>query len=472
MHEIAREFGMTPLNFEKPHIQIAGISGSKQLFAGNYPPEGDETWAEKLAEEITSWSGKGKTPPLPDFVSMRPPLLGPSGGSGGFQTPTTTGADRFNEIVELIFDFEGGYVNDPDDKGGPTNMGITLRTLQSWRGRKVSARDVKNLKKIEAREIYKSRYFDKISGDQLPAATACVTFNNAVLSGPKRAAILLQQAIVRMGEPIGIDGVIGPQTLAAAAQLDDGDVAGNVCDEYLKYLRTLSNWWKYGNGWTNRVQNLRQFSMAMDSEGPSIPVPVPRPHPSPQPYPRPGPITAPEERGNSRQLRQIILLILSRLLKRRGGTGNVALDEILNGVQGRVVTKAKTDAGVSKLTPVNAALGTGIGGMLDGKKTGLGIAGLLLATLVPEFNGELAELIGMGVPGVETLPTPADAGSTPIPVADTAPTPIPTPVPTPAPTPAPAKTNLWFPVFSALSAWGVLGKFDKWAQLLKPKQKG
>ncbi len=35
---------------------------------------------------------------------------------------------KFELYIPLLSDFEGGYVDDPDDLGGATNMGITYRT--------------------------------------------------------------------------------------------------------------------------------------------------------------------------------------------------------------------------------------------------------------------------------------------------------------------------------------------------------
>ena len=45
--------------------------------------------------------------------------------------------ETFDCCLDFVFEREGGYVDDPHDPGGATNMGITLATLAAWRGRRV-----------------------------------------------------------------------------------------------------------------------------------------------------------------------------------------------------------------------------------------------------------------------------------------------------------------------------------------------
>lgn len=62
------------------------------------------------------------------------------------------------DIIEAILVREGGYVNDPNDLGGATNFGITIKTLSDYRKRQVDIEEVRNLTKDQAREIYKQNY--------------------------------------------------------------------------------------------------------------------------------------------------------------------------------------------------------------------------------------------------------------------------------------------------------------------------
>jgi len=56
------------------------------------------------------------------------------------------------DAIDEIIHTEGGFVHHKADKGGPTNLGITQRTLSYYLGRKASIEDVKNITKETARE--------------------------------------------------------------------------------------------------------------------------------------------------------------------------------------------------------------------------------------------------------------------------------------------------------------------------------
>src|SRR5690606_13690489 len=68
--------------------------------------------------------------------------------------------NAIDTILDEIIRREGGYVNHPADRGGPTNFGITAQTLGSWRklGRPATAAEVQALKEPEARAIYRQQY--------------------------------------------------------------------------------------------------------------------------------------------------------------------------------------------------------------------------------------------------------------------------------------------------------------------------
>jgi len=73
MHELGKKYGLIPLDFETPHLQVSGTS-SNALSHGHYPVGGDDQWAEHLAAVITGWSGSPSAPPIPS-IPIRPAII-------------------------------------------------------------------------------------------------------------------------------------------------------------------------------------------------------------------------------------------------------------------------------------------------------------------------------------------------------------------------------------------------------------
>ncbi len=159
----------------------------------------------------------------------------------------------FERAVALTHEHEGGYANRRNDRGGPTNMGITLRTLSHALGTAadlnhdghIDAEDVKLLTREQADAIYREWYWtrpglDHIRDDRIAAKT----FDFGVNAGPHAAVALLQRAIDHAAPPgvahVVDDGVLGPKTLASLAACDpDLVLAAYASEQALFYLRCI-----------------------------------------------------------------------------------------------------------------------------------------------------------------------------------------------------------------------------------------
>lgn len=176
----------------------------------------------------------------------------------------------FARALAHVLRREGGYVDHPQDPGGVTNHGITHATLAAWRGRPVGKEEVRALTREDAGAIYRSRYWDTIAGDALPAGLDLALFDFAVNSGPGRAVRTLQRLI---GTPI--DGRVGPQTLAAVAARPPAAMISALCRARLSFLERLITFSVFGRGWRRRVAATETAALALAAAVPSLP-PAPK----------------------------------------------------------------------------------------------------------------------------------------------------------------------------------------------------
>ncbi len=191
--------------------------------------------------------------------------------------------ESFSSAIAYVLAHEAGYVNDPKDRGGPTNMGITLATLSAWRGVRVTAADVRALGRPEATAIYRSEFWDRIRADLLPAGLDYALFDFAVNSGAGRAVQYLQALLKARKLYAGeIDGGLGAKTLEALAKLTDiPRLVGDLSAMRLKYLRRLDDWPRYGKGWARRVAEVQAVAARMAGGGPALPQVATLPEPAP-----------------------------------------------------------------------------------------------------------------------------------------------------------------------------------------------
>lgn len=99
--------------------------------------------------------------------------------------------------------FEGGFVDDPADPGGVTNMGITLATFRRYAKPLLGVPpEVEHLRKLDTRQagrIYKVEYWDRIYGDDIAfQPLADIVFDFYVNAG-SHAVVCLYQALNATG---------------------------------------------------------------------------------------------------------------------------------------------------------------------------------------------------------------------------------------------------------------------------------
>jgi lysozyme family protein len=123
-------------------------------------------------------------------------------------------------LIEALIEREGGYVNHPADKGGPTCFGITEAVARAHG----YAGPMRQLPRGEATAIYKRLYWSRPRFDELAKRSCRVAaelFDTGVNMGPAVATTFLQRALTALNRnghdylDLTPDGRIGAQTLAA-----------------------------------------------------------------------------------------------------------------------------------------------------------------------------------------------------------------------------------------------------------------
>lgn len=141
----------------------------------------------------------------------------------------------FSIAIEKTLEYEGGYVDNPNDPGGATNWGITIGVLQSQGSLgdvdgngAIDKTDVKLMTRDTAIQIYRNLYW---KGDNIDSqAIAEKHFDIGVNMGVGTAAKYLQQAAVKCGQTITVDGNIGPKTISAINNCNESMLMSALCD--------------------------------------------------------------------------------------------------------------------------------------------------------------------------------------------------------------------------------------------------
>ncbi|WP_231726670.1 glycoside hydrolase family 108 protein, partial [Sphingomonas sp. CCH13-B11] len=148
--------------------------------------------------------------------------------------------ERFLTAAKRVLQLEGGWVNDPKDRGGETKYGISLRFLVH-EGKvdfdrdgvadfdldmdgDIDGADIRLLTRNDALNLYQRCFWKRLDADSFPVPIGEMLFDQAVNGGLLAARKMLQRAInasidvmrpAHRFEPLKVDGVIGARTRQA-----------------------------------------------------------------------------------------------------------------------------------------------------------------------------------------------------------------------------------------------------------------
>ena len=167
---------------------------------------------------------------------------------------------RFEECLKRILKHEGGFVNDPLDSGGMTNLGVTKRVWEEFVGHPVSEADMRALTPEKVGKLYKQKYWNSAYCEVLPKGLDYVVFDFAVNAGTGRSVKTLQQVIGVLA-----DGIIGPRTMAAINASNAKDLITKFSDARADFYQGIvarkPDQVRFIKGWLNRVEEARKLAL-------------------------------------------------------------------------------------------------------------------------------------------------------------------------------------------------------------------
>jgi len=169
-------------------------------------------------------------------------------------------ASNFEECLNLVLKSEGGWVNNPADPGGETNLGVTKRVWEEYVGHAVKT--MKNLTKDDVAPMYELKYWRPCYCEVLPRGLDFVVFSMGVNAGPGRSVKLLQQSIGCVP-----DGVIGPRTRELISASNSANLIAKFSETRREYYRSLKTFPIFGKGWLARVDREEQEALDMTKNG-------------------------------------------------------------------------------------------------------------------------------------------------------------------------------------------------------------
>lgn len=123
-------------------------------------------------------------------------------------------------LVPKILKWEGGFVNNPMDKGGPTNKGVTIATFTAYRKLKnqppPTVDDLKNISDAEWMDILRTYYWNKWKADNLECQYTANLLVDWVWASGIYGIKYPQQVL-----GVTADGIVGRNTLLALNECAD-----------------------------------------------------------------------------------------------------------------------------------------------------------------------------------------------------------------------------------------------------------
>ena len=159
---------------------------------------------------------------------------------------------EFGPAITVVLKHEGGYVDNPNDPGGATNWGISLRFLQNQpdgglevgdvdEDGDVDADDIRKMTRSDAVYIYRIHWWEKYQYRSfIDQEIANKVLDLSVNMGARQAHRLAQRAARACHRNLVEDGLLGPKSFSALNSLDPRVFLASLRSEQAGFYRLLA----------------------------------------------------------------------------------------------------------------------------------------------------------------------------------------------------------------------------------------
>lgn len=160
------------------------------------------------------------------------------------------------KLMPFILRWEGGFVNDPLDRGGATNKGVTIGTFQSFYPGK-TVEDLKRITDNQWLNIFRSGYWEPCKADQIKnQAVANIVVDWAWASGSRTAIRKVQELL-----GVSVDGLVGNETLSAINGQDAEELFDRIKVARYDFVDAIvkrdPSQKRFINGWKSRIKSIK-----------------------------------------------------------------------------------------------------------------------------------------------------------------------------------------------------------------------
>lgn len=172
---------------------------------------------------------------------------------------------KLEPLAQFILSFEGGFVNDPLDRGGATNRGVTIATWKAQGYDKdgdgdIDVQDLKLITAQDATNIMRRNYWNRWRGDDIKNQSIANILVDWLWSSGKPAITLVQSML-----NVTADGVVGPKTIAALNAQPAHAFFDKIKARRRQYIDKLiannPSQSRFKNGWLRRLNSINYGSL-------------------------------------------------------------------------------------------------------------------------------------------------------------------------------------------------------------------